>query len=311
MSVPRSFASFVSAALVASSFACSTPPAPTTPAATPGTALATGKSDVGGRLYDKWFAGKDFEPDASKTPGAADGTGGPFGNGTLPDASGQPLLNDNGSDYRFKNLFAWDLHGNRGVYGKAALDKAYSVDHDLLADKRSPQELAKWLSEGDAKLRVPAYGKVLSATELLDLATFITDVRDRRVPHPDDLFKPAPKGDGGYALLPGGDASRGKSLVTERCTACHGMDGTKIPFDGGEENVGTLARKKAFEVWAKIVSGHPGSPMGPQLRGDGAQKTKELRDVLAALCDRTAYPKGAATQPDVADGDKRCGADLK
>ena len=143
------------------------------------------------------------------------------------------------------------------------------------------------------------------------LAAFITDVRDRRVPHPDDLFKPAAKADGGYTLLRGGDSSRGKSSITEGCASCHGIDGTEIPFDGGEENVGTLSRKKAFEVWAKIVNGHPASPMGPQPRGDTAQKTRELRDMLAALCDRTAYPNGSATTPDVADGDKRCGADLE
>ena len=57
----------------------------------------------------------------------------------------------------------------------------------------------------------------------------------------------------------------------------------------------------------------PGSSMDRQVDDalEGAQQSQEILDILAALCDRTRYPKGSATGDDAADGDLRCGAYLK
>ena len=79
----------------------------------------------GGRLFDNWYeeARADFVPDNPATP-EADGKGGPNGNGTLNDSDGNPVLNT-GHDYRFKNLFGWDLLGDDGIYGVAHQAKEF------------------------------------------------------------------------------------------------------------------------------------------------------------------------------------------
>jgi hypothetical protein len=52
--------------------------------------------------------------------------------------------------------------------------------------------------------------------------------------------------------------------------------------------------------------------MGRQVRGaSAASMIRELLDLFAALCDRRAFPRGAASGPDVTDGDPRCGAYLR
>src|SRR5687768_10731157 len=101
---------------------CSAPPAkpphyPTLPGKQPSSPLVQNEdaARLGGRLYDDLFRELklDFVADNPKTP-EIDGKGGPFGNGTLPDADGKPMLNT-GHDYRLKNLLGWDLHGASGI----------------------------------------------------------------------------------------------------------------------------------------------------------------------------------------------------
>jgi mono/diheme cytochrome c family protein len=275
----------------------------------PASTDAGGSLALGGRLFDKWFAPDAFRPDDKATVGVADGHGGPFGNGTLANASGVALLNDKGHDYRLKNLFGWDLRGDKGIYGPQALGKPFVSKHDLLADTRSADELAAWLARGDTDL--PAFGPVIPPEQLRAVAAFVVAVRERKLPHPADLYELRSKDQGGYALLPGGSAEKGKQLVQQRCASCHGADGTTQPMDHGEESLGTFARKKAFEVWGKLLNGHPFSSMGPQLVGEGPQRTQELKDILAALCDRTSFPRGTAQKEDVPANDGRCGPALR
>lgn len=52
--------------------------------------------------------------------------------------------------------------------------------------------------------------------------------------------------------------------------------------------------------------------MTRQVKGaTGKLMAEEVLDVLAALCDRIAFPRGKARKNDVADGDARCGAYLE
>jgi len=53
--------------------------------------------------------------------------------------------------------------------------------------------------------------------------------------------------------------------------------------------------------------------MGPQLDFDmsAAEQTTALLNLLAALCDRTRYPRGNAADPDVPNDDPRCGEYLR
>ncbi|WP_437483761.1 hypothetical protein WME75_43420 [Sorangium sp. So ce1014] len=285
-------------------------PAPALPApATPAVDTA-----LGGRLFDKFYGKKPpfsaFVPDSSKTKGALDGQGGPSANGTLKLGSGEAMNNDAGHDYRLKNFFGWDLKGREGIYGPSAMAKGYAVSRNLLGGRETQEELVVLFTKGDRE--IPAYGDVLTPPQIEAMAAFVIGVRDGALPHPDQIFTIKPPAQGHYALLPGGDAARGKAHIKDRCSSCHGDDGTKELFDDGAYSLGSHARQKAYEDWHKILNGQPGSPMGRQVRGStGKEMAQELLDILAALCDRGAFPPGKATAKDVEDGDGRCGAYLK
>ncbi|WP_437646627.1 hypothetical protein [Sorangium sp. So ce362] len=285
-------------------------PAPALPApATPAIDTA-----LGGQLFDKFYGKKPpfsaFVPDSSKTQGALDGQGGPSANGTLKLGSGEAMNNDAGHDYRLKNFFGWDLKGREGIYGPSAMAKGYAVSRNLLGGRETQEDLVLLFTKGDRE--IPAYGDVLTPPQIEAMAAFVVGVRDGALPHPDQIFTLKPPAQGHYALLPGGDAARGKAHIKDRCSSCHGDDGTEELFDDGAYSLGSHARQKAYEDWHKILNGQPGSPMGRQVRGStGKEMAQELLDILAALCDRGAFPPGKATAKDVDDGDGRCGAYLK
>lgn len=268
----------------------------------------------GGRLFDKFYGASkpfaSFKPDSGKTKTSPDGKGGVDGTGILKLVNGDWLQNDTRHDYRFKNLFGWDLKGQAGIYGPSQMKKPYAVKRNLLAGKETIDELTALLTTGSED--IPAYGPVLDGSALRNIAAFIVAVRDGALPHPDSIFTLAPPDRGHYALRPGGDAARGQKMFGERCSGCHGADGTKLLFDDGAFSLGSHARQKAYEDWAKILNGQPGSPMGRQVQGATAKEmAQEILDLFAALCDRKAFPRGKATSEDVKDGDGRCAAYLK
>ncbi len=267
----------------------------------------------GGRLYDNFYSENsdlDFAPDDAETP-AADGDGGPFGDGTLPDSTGQAMLNALGHNYRAKNFFGWDLRGADGVYGPEYQDKEYVARYNLLAGSATRQDVARLLVDGAPG--VPAYGEVLPEADLVDLVAFVMAVREHELPRPDDIWSLDPNVPNGYVLAPGANVDEGHAAIGGSCANCHGGDGTNIMFDDGEFTLGTLARASAYEVWFKIVVGNPGSPMGSQVpRAEpAAVQAQMVLDVLAALCDQNAFPRGDASEPDVTAGDARCGAYLR
>lgn len=295
---------------------------PSTTEGTPGTPSAAASQPaqradpsasvgLGGRLFDNWIKETKtaFTPDNPLTP-ALDGTGGPFGNGTLPDAQGKPLPNG-GHNYRFKDLFGWDLRGDEGIHGAAFRDKPAVLMPNVLTNT-DPREvwIARVTKGEDA---IPAYGSVLSAPQIEALVDFMLSVRDGKLPRPDELYTLTTRAAGSYSIVAGGDATRGHALFAATCAECHGADGAEWLFDQGEHSLGTLARSEAYEVWLKVLNGQPGSPMGPQLDPSltREQQVGALRDLQAALCDRARYPRGKATHEDLADGDPRCGAALK
>lgn len=268
---------------------------------------------LGGRIFDKFYAERSvksgFKPDDSKTRGKADGAGGPNNNGTLMSAKGLPLLNDAGHDYRLKNLFGWDFKGRDGISGTGFLNKTYAVNKNLLALTGPASEIVTLLKQGEGA--IPAYGAVLDEGQLSAVAELVVATRERKLPHPDDIFEPKRFSTGSYVLKPGGNPVRGREIYNVRCSACHGADGTRELFDDGEFSLGSHARQKAYEDWFKIANGQPGTAMESQVSGSGKERTQQILDILAALCDRTAFPLGKAKGKDVPNGDPRCGAYLK
>lgn len=267
----------------------------------------------GGRLYDNFHsenAGIGFTPDDAETA-ELDGRGGPFDDGTLRDGSGQIMDNAAGHAYRAKNFFGWDLRGAAGVYGPSYQDKAYVSPYNLLDPQLSRDDIARLFVEGASG--VPAYGDVIPEEDLADLVAFVMAVREHDLPQPGDIWQldaDAPKG---YVLRAGARVQAGHTAIGSSCTNCHGNDGTRLLFDDGEFSLGTLARSSAYEVWFKIIAGNPGSPMMSQIpvREPATVQAQWVLDVLAALCDRSRYPAGPASEPDVASGDVRCGEYLR
>lgn len=224
-------------------------------------------------------------------------------------AAGGAALANTGHDYRLKNFFGWDLRGSEGIYGPQYQNKPYVLGTNLLTDTRSVQELAAWLKGGDVKL--PAFGAVMSDAQLREVAAFIVAMRTHELPGSDDVWQLSEDAPENYRLKPGGRAEAGFAYIADTCANCHGDNGTAVTIDA-EHTLGSFARAKAYEGWLKIVSGHPGSPMGSQLPRGGpvAEHAQLILDIFAALCDRTRFP-GLTGFPDVPDGDPRCGDYLK
>jgi mono/diheme cytochrome c family protein len=258
----------------------------------------------GGRLYDNFYSENPavgFAPEVE---------GGPFGDGTLPDSGGEVVANDVGHGYRLKNFFGWDLRGADGIYGPGYQDKAYVARYNLLGGGAGREDVARLIVDGAPG--VPAYGQVLPEADLADIVAFVMAVREHELPRPDDIWQLDADAPSGYVLAAGASIDDGQSAIGASCAGCHGADGTNILFDDGEFSLGTLARASGYEVWFKIVAGNPGSPMLSQLpRGEPVAQAKMVLDVLAALCDQTAFPPGGASEPDVPAGDPRCGRYLR
>lgn len=297
---------FIAAACTFGMLACSSSPSPgpTPPspdAATPEAPLTTAPNDArGGRLYDKWSK----ETSTDLEPGKA---GGARGDGTLLNATGE-VVDPAGHSYRLKNLFGWDMRGSEGIYGPAYQNKSYVLSTNLLAQTQSEEELLAWLRAGDEEL--PALAEVLDDAALRDLAAFIAKTQRGELPGPDQFFTLSAEAPKNYVLVAGGDAAAGKPAYADSCASCHGEDGTSIPIDE-TLSLGAFMRTKAYEGWFKVINGHPGSPMGREIEFEsGEEAAKITLGIIAALCDRGAYPP-LAGQSDVVDGDLRCGAYLR
>jgi mono/diheme cytochrome c family protein len=157
---------------------------------------------------------------------------------------------------------------------------------------------------------VPAFGAVLDARDLDDLTAFLDKTRTGALAGPAAIFSLVASAPKGFVLKEGGDATRGKARCAKACAGCHGPDGRKVAIDE-TESVGSLSRSSGYEIWFKILHGQPGTPMDRQVEEkDSAAQAQAILDLLAALCDRAAFPTGSGGE-DVKDGDPRCGAYLR
>jgi mono/diheme cytochrome c family protein len=269
---------------------------------------------AGARLFDRWYAEPEhkgsFVAGGNPATPKVVGVGGPNGDGTLNAADGTPAAN-NGHNYRLRSFFGYDLRGDKGYYGPTYASKPYVLSVDLLDDARSAEELVDWFDAGGDGL--PAFGTVLSRAELEAIADFVVGTRGGDVARADEIYALASDAPNFYTLLAGADVEAGKAAYAQTCAKCHGEDGTMVPIDAGEHTLGTFARQNAWEAWYTTLAGRPGSTMGPQVPAGltGPEQSKWILNVLAALCDRAAYPIGKATTEDLEAGDPRCGSYLK
>jgi cysteine-rich repeat protein len=84
--------------------------------------------------------------------------------------------------------------------------------------------------------------------------------------------------------------------------ACHGIRGTRILFEDGEESLGGLSNGNPWEVLHKIRWGNPGSAMPSALRDNGLTDD-DANDVLAYA---QTLPETWACGDGFIDGDEGC-----
>jgi mono/diheme cytochrome c family protein len=278
------FALALRAAALAALTACAPKPA-SAPPPEPGARGAAARApdlERGARLFDDWARElhSDFVPDDPHTP-AADGRGGPFGDGRLASAEGAPLPND-GHDYRVVRLLGADL---RGAHGALARCEHHGVlVPSLLADT---DDAARWHARlRDGEDGIPALGSVLDTQALDDLVAFLLAVRAGVLPSPADLFRPSQHEPCGYEPVPG-DAAAGRALHTQHCARCHGDDGRAIPLGPTSSSLGGFVRTRAPLAWYVMLGGKAGTSMPgflPVLHA-GA-----LRDLLTAYAEPARFP---------------------
>jgi mono/diheme cytochrome c family protein len=254
----------------------------------------------GARLYDNFYEEHPeigFRPDDPATP-EIDGSGGPFGDGTLPDGGGVVLDNAPGHGYRLSNIFGWDLRGAEGISGPTYQDSAYVAHLNLLDSSLNREGVAEVVADGAQG--VPAYARVLSEQDLGDVVAFIMAVRGGEWVQPGDVWHLDAAQSDGYILNPGGRVEVGRTAIRSSCGSCHGPDGTSLLLHDGQFSLGSLARSSANEVWFKMLAGSPGTSMTSQisLEDPWPAQAQKMLDVLAALCDPVAYPLGGASGPD-------------
>lgn len=230
----------------------------------PTVATATADQARGGQLYDKWITVKTVTLPT-----------------TMTDKTGATITNTAVHDFRCKNCHGWDYKGTAGLYGPTYQNKAYAAAVNFVGTTKTEAQLADTIKNGGTGM--PAFGAQLTDTDIADLTKFLKEgVYDTSSYITLDATK-AKK----YVLAAGASASAGDTLFASKCAGCHGATGETLQLDSGTLNVGSHTRQNAYEDNHKIKFGHPGSIMGSI-----TTTTTEIRDILAALCNRTKYPSG-------------------
>jgi thiosulfate dehydrogenase len=185
----------------------------------------------GGQLYDKWWIVLELdEPTEDQPLWATQSTNERSGKDT----------------WRCKECHGWDYLGADGAYGDGSHFTGFTGVLD--ASNLSAEELTAWLdgstnSDHDFSVMDEIGMNAMLAflqTEMADISAFVND--DKSVI---------------------GDPANGEDLWEGTCTACHGVDGTKINFHDADdpEYVGTVAAGNPWEFFHKVVFGQPGAPM--------------------------------------------------
>lgn len=219
------------------------------------------------------------------------------------------------SDFiRCKSCHAWDGNGNQSSYadrtgqstGTAKRPDVSSVDLRAAALRETPSELfdlimrpagRALLQESNAHPDYAGEGGLTSdqawnivkfmkeewvePTALYDLAVTGERMGWDYSASPRTLIKPTLT----YSNVgAAGDTTNGGAVFIQRCTECHGVNGTEI--DIGGRSLGQFIREKPHEAWFKAKFGEPGTGMDPGL----VTLLSDLQDLYAALSDETNFP---------------------
>ena len=243
---------------------------------------------AGGAAYSKWWT----------TEGEGTGT--------------QPATTVASDFYRCKACHAWDGLGNAASYanrtgqstGRATRPDVSAINLRSSANSESFQELFELVRHVSARgidaadNTHPDFSNLLTDAQVWNLVKFMREewvapnlLYDLEVSGPAMFWD--------YSVTPAvlvsptltfsnvgalGNESNGDAIVSARCSACHGADGTDI--DIGGRSLAQFVREKPHEAWFKAKFGEPGTGMEPGL----VSATSDLQDIYAALANATNFP---------------------
>ena len=202
----------------------------------------------GGELYDKWYTVIGSKAPAEKHPSYP--TSGKY--------ASKP-----GTTWRCKECHGWDYKGKDGAYKEG---KHHTGIKGIQGMKGAGSDKIIAVLK-DAK---HGYGKKLEATDLQDLANFVSKGQVDTDKYIDRASK-----------QPKGDKAKGAGYYNTICAKCHSKDGTEP--DDMPKTLGALM-SNPWEVMHKIMNGQPDEQM-PSLR---ALETQVVVDILAHM---TTLPK--------------------
>ena len=210
----------------------------------------------GGRLYDNWRRESEFH--FSNFPGTSAFT---FNRRHPAYPIDKMYAKDPEVNWRCKECHGWDYKGAGGAYGTGRHYTGIKGIRDMAGVP--PDRIVAILKDANHQ-----YGDVLEYRDLQDLANFVSRGQidmDRYIDR--------------ATLKSKGDPARSKAYFTTICATCHGLEGTDFI---ASVPLGRLARQNPWEVFHKMISGHPDEGM-PAMRVLGGDKLADILSYLQTL----------------------------
>ena len=211
----------------------------------------------GGRLYDNWRRESGFYFTAPESTVFA------FNRRHPAYPVDKASAKDPETNWRCKECHGWDYKGVNGAYGTGKHFTGIKGIQGMIG--KSPDSIVTILKDANH-----LYGNILEYRDLRDLANFVS----RGQLDMDRYIDPATR-------KVKGDPGASKAYFTTICATCHGLQGGKIITT---MPLGRLARTNPWEVFHKMINGHPDEGM-PALRVLGVDKLAEILAYLQTLAD--------------------------
>jgi len=211
--------------------------------------------------------------------------------------------------FRCKQCHGWDFLGREGSYinraPKTTRPNIASGNLLQIAQSKTPQELFDALKkatgrrdisfdlatynptsnnvEGD---KMPNYSQILTDAQIWTLVKYLkTEAFDVSNLYTATYSGTYPTGSTTYSNLgKDGNAANGTTYFTQKCSSCHGTNGTTILVEN--MTVGKFTRSKPNEVWHKVKFGQLGSAM----TSTTGITLQNMKDLYKALTDTLVYP---------------------
>ena len=267
-----------------------------------GVAYAMANGIAGGQLYAEFWASE---------------TGFTLNNSELGNQQQLNNIIGKGDFFRCVQCHGWDRLGRNGGYSNRGptpvRPRVADVDLAKISESISPQELFDRIKNGaeyrsiDENLdtydpnshyivgdKMPNYSEILTDAQVWAIVKFLKEeALDTSALYDIVLLgNQYPRSRGFSNLGVDGSALAGERLFSEKCSGCHGADGTAMLLDNGFYTVGSYIRSKPYEAQHIIKFGHLGSVMRSVLQ---EASLRDIQDLFAAMRNVDKYLN---TKPD-------------